>query len=126
MNNDLETSAAREPLEQYIRGHQTRQADVMRAAFLSTAHIEGVREDGFVSWDLETYCGFFDGTPVADEQSRTRVIDSITVHGTVAMAQMTLQHGAITFTDMFVLLKQPGGEWKIANKAYHAQSSPAM
>ncbi len=116
------TRRVREPLEQYICGHQTRQADAMRAAFLPTARIEGMRPEGFTSWDVETYCGFFDGVPAADEVDRTRVIDSVRVQGTVAMAQMTLIHGTTKFTDMFVLLEQPDGEWKIANKAYHAES----
>ncbi len=122
MNTNNEHAAARAPLEQYIRGHQTRQADVMRAAFLPTAHVEGMRADGFTSWDIETYCAFFDGVPAADESTRTRLIDSVTVYETVAMAQMTLIHGATKFTDMFVLLKQPDGQWKIANKAYHAEN----
>jgi hypothetical protein len=123
MSNRTELETASLPLQQYIRGHETRQAAVMREAFLPTAHVEGVRPEGFTSWDLETYCSFFDGVPSADEDQRTRVIDSITVHGTVAMAQMTLVHGATTFVDMFVLLKQPDGQWKIANKAYHATSN---
>jgi Putative lumazine-binding len=38
------------------------------------------------------------------------------------MARMTLIHGTTKFTDMFVLLKHTDGEWKIANKAYHAET----
>jgi hypothetical protein len=123
MSNQTDLDAVKVPLEQYIRGHQTRDADVMRGAFLLTAHVEGMRSEGFTSWDVETYCGLFDGVPAADEDKRTRVIDSIVVHGTVAMAQMTLVHGATTFTDMFLLLKQLDGHWKIANKAYHATNT---
>jgi Putative lumazine-binding len=122
MTSNEELTAARQPLEQYIRGHQTRQAEVMRAAFLPSAHVEGMRADGFSSWDIETYCAFFDGVPSADETQRVRTIESIDVYETVAMARMTLIHGVTKFTDMFVLLKQPDGEWKIANKAYHAET----
>jgi hypothetical protein len=121
MTPNEELTAARQPLEQYIKGHETRQADVMRAAFLPSAHVEGMRAEGFSSWDIDTYCGFFDGVPSADEPQRVRTIESIDVYETVAMARMTLIHGAIKFTDMFVLLKQSDGEWKIANKAYHAE-----
>jgi Putative lumazine-binding len=116
-----EIAAARKPLEQYIKGHKTRDASVMRAAFLPTAHVEGMRENGFLSWDIDTYCALFDGVPAADEGHRMRAIDSIEVYESVAMARMTLLHGTMKFTDMFVLLKDSNGDWKIANKAYHAE-----
>jgi hypothetical protein len=122
MTSDRQLTAARKPLEQYIKGHQTRQSDVMRAAFLPSAHVEGVGADGFTSWDINTYCGFFDGVPSADETKRIRTIESVDVYESVAMARMTLVHGTTKFTDMFVLLQQPDGEWKIANKAYHAET----
>jgi hypothetical protein len=122
MKLDQQLAAARKPLEQYIQGHQTRQSDVMRAAFLPSAHVEGMRADGFTSWDIDTYCGLFDGVPSSDESHRVRTIESIDVYESVAMARMTLLHGTTKFTDMFVLLQQPDGEWKIANKAYHAET----
>ena len=31
---------------------------------------------------------------------------------------MTLRHGADVFTDVFVLLRDGDGRWRIANKAY--------
>jgi Putative lumazine-binding len=121
MKNHAEIAAARKPLEQYIKGHQTRDANDMRAAFLPTAHVEGMREEGFLSWDMETYLGLFDGVPAADEAQRVRTIDSVDVYESVAMGRITLLHGTVKFTDMFVLLKDSTGEWKIANKAYHAE-----
>jgi hypothetical protein len=92
----------------------------MRKAFLETAHIEGIREGRFSSWALEEYCALFTGTPAADEATRRRSIDSIDVSGTAAIAKATLVHGAVTFTDYFVLLKVDG-MWKIANKVYNAR-----
>jgi hypothetical protein len=109
------------PLRAYINGHHTGDGEVMRTAFFPTAHIEGVRDGVFSSWTMAEYVAKFDGAPAADEASRIRTIDSVDVHGTVAMARMTLLHGATTFTDMFVLLEQHG-EWKIANKAYHLET----
>jgi Putative lumazine-binding len=120
MATEQELAAVRKPLELYMLGHASRDAGVMRSAFLPTAHIEGVRPEGFVSWDVDTYCSFFDGVLLADEAQRVRTIESIDVQGSVAMARMKLVHGATTFTDMFVLLEE-NGEWKIANKAYHAE-----
>jgi hypothetical protein len=71
-----------------------------------------------VSWRLDDYCALFDGQPAPDEPARSRRIDAVDVHGSVATATMTLRHGADTFTDVFLLI-QADGRWRIANKAYH-------
>ena len=104
----------------YFRGHATANPDTMRAAFLPTAHIEGIRGGTFTSWTVDQYVAGFRGTPAADEATRTRVIDVVDKSGTAAMAKATLKHGAPTFTDYSVLLK-PDGKGRIANKVYHAQ-----
>jgi hypothetical protein len=106
------------PLRAYIRGHATGDPAHFRAAFLPTAHIEGMREGTFVSWRLDDYCALFPGQPASDEPTRSRRIDAVNVHGSVATASMTLEHGADTFTDVFLLVCVDG-QWRIANKAYH-------
>lgn len=113
-------SAVRAVIDQYFRGHATASADEMRKAFMPTAHIEGIRNGKFVSWTVEEYCANFKGKPAADESSRTRTVDRVDVSGTAAMVKATLVHGATTFTDYFVLLKD-SGEWKIANKVYSSR-----
>src|SRR5687767_15996641 len=85
----------------YFRGHATANADTMRAAFMPTAHIEGVRNGVFTSWTVDQYVAGFRGTPAQDEASRTRVIDVVDKSGTAAMVRATLKHGATTFTDYF-------------------------
>ena len=112
--------AIRDVIGVYFRGHATANADTMRAAFLPTAHIEGIRNGAFTSWTVDQYVAGFQGKPAADEASRTRVIDFVDLSGTGAMVKATLKHGATTFTDYFVLLKVDG-RWRIANKVYHAQ-----
>jgi hypothetical protein len=92
----------------------------MRAAFLPTAHIEGIRSGAFHSQTLSVYAANFTGTPAPDESTRKRTIDVVDITGTAAMVKATLAHGATTFTDYFVLLKV-NGAWKIANKVYHAE-----
>lgn len=104
----------------YFRGHATANADTMRAAFLPTAHIEGIRNGVFTSWTVDQYVAGFRGTPAPDESTRTRTVDLIDKIGSAAMVKATLKHGATTFTDYFVLLKVDG-RWLIANKVYHAQ-----
>lgn len=115
-----ERDLVRAIIEQYFKGHATGQAAEMRLAFLPSAHIEGIRSGRFSSQPAETYVANFRGNPAADEAKRTRRIDVIDVTGTAAMAKATLVHGATTFTDYFVLLKVDG-QWKIANKVYHAE-----
>ena len=120
LTNHPEEAAVRVPLELYMRGHAEDNADHMRAAFMPTARLESVREGPLTSWDVDFYCQRFKSTPAADEATRRRVIDSLDIVGTAAQAKVTLYHGAVTFTDYFVLLKTEQG-WKIANKAFHAQ-----
>ncbi|NBE79879.1 nuclear transport factor 2 family protein [Micromonospora rubida] len=117
----VEGDAVLEPLRAYLRGHATGDPAHFRDAFLPTAHIEGVRDGAFVSWRLDEYCALFHGRPAPDEPTRSRRIDAIDVHGTVAAATMTLWHGADTFTDIFLLI-QVDDTWRIANKAYHRHS----
>ena len=120
LTNHPEEAAVRVPLQHYIQGHATDNAEHMRQAFMPSAHIESVRGGPLTSWTLDTYCQRFKGTPAVDEASRRRRIDAIDVAGTAASAKITLMHGNITFIDYFVLLKTEQG-WKIANKAFHAQ-----
>jgi 3-hydroxyisobutyrate dehydrogenase-like beta-hydroxyacid dehydrogenase len=114
--------AVLQPLRAYIRGHATGDPTHFRDAFLPTAHIEGIRDGAFVSWPLEEYCALFPGRPAPDEPARSRRIDAIDVHGTVATATMTLSHGADTFTDIFLLVRVDD-RWRISNKAYHRRGS---
>ncbi|HEX6313562.1 MAG TPA: nuclear transport factor 2 family protein [Gemmatimonadaceae bacterium] len=115
-----EEAAVRAAINQYFRGHATGRSDEMSAAFLPSAHIEGIRSGVFTSWTASEYSGRFTGRPAADEANRKRTIDEVDVSGTAAMARATLVHGATTFTDYFVLLKV-NGEWKIANKVYSSR-----
>lgn len=112
--------AVRAVVGTYFRGHATAIADTMRAAFLPTAHIEGIRNGTFTSWTVDQYVAGFRGQPAADEASRRRTIDVVDISGSAAMVKATLKHGATIFTDYFVLLKVDGA-WRIANKVYHAQ-----
>jgi putative lumazine-binding protein len=115
-----EEAAVRAVINQYFKGHSTARSDEMSKAFLPSAHIEGIRDGVFTSWTASEYSGRFTGRPAADEASRKRTIDLVSISGTAAMASATLVHGAMTFTDYFVLLKV-NGEWKIANKVYSSR-----
>ena len=115
-------AAVRAVVEQYFKGHATGSPAEMRKPFLPSAHVEGNRNGVFTSWTVDEYAGNFSGKPAADEASRKRSIDYVSISGTAAMAGATLVHGATTFTDYFVLLKV-NNEWKIANKVYASRST---
>lgn len=114
-----EETLARIPLEAYMRGHATGDAAHIRAAFLPTARIDGLRDGRPVSRTVEEFAAGFSGKPAGDEAQRRRRIDRVELHGDAGMAQVTLDYPTITFTDYFVLLKVDG-EWKIASKVYDA------
>jgi hypothetical protein len=122
MSSASDYAAIHTVLELYFKGHATAEPAFMHQAFLPTAHIEGFRGDTFLSWTLEEYCAIFKGTPASDEATRRRTVDAIDLSGPAAMAKATLVHGAITFTDYFVLLKVEG-QWKIANKVFSGYST---
>ncbi len=109
------------PLVDYARGHATGDPTHFRRAFRPTAHIEGLRDGVFTSWDLDRYCGLFTGQPAADEGSRLRVITGAGRAGSTAHATMRLEHGPAVFTDTFLLV-QEGSEWQISNKVYLRES----
>ncbi|MCI4566614.1 nuclear transport factor 2 family protein [Lysobacter sp. CFH 32150] len=115
-----EQALARKPLEAYMQGHATGDPAHIRRAFLPTARIEGLRDGKIVSRTLEEFAAGFSGKPAEDEAQRQRRIDALDISGTAAMARVTLDYPAVTFTDYFVLLKVDG-EWKIASKVYSAQ-----
>ena len=114
-----EQALVRKPLEAYMQAHATGDGDLIRAAFLPTARIDGLRDGKPVSRTTEEFAAGFSGRPAEDEAQRTRRIDAVEFHGNAGMARVTLDYPKVTFTDYFVLLKV-GGEWKIASKVYDA------
>ncbi len=109
------------PLHAYALAHATGDPSHLASAFLPTAHVEGYPDGPFVSWDVESFAGRFT-SPAPDESKRRRRIERLDVRGSVATAVMTLHHVEVEFTDVFVLLRRPDGEWRIANKAYERRT----
>jgi hypothetical protein len=105
------------PLRAYVRGHATGDPAHFRTAFLPTAH-RGDQGRGVRVLAPRRLLRAVRRAAGPDEPARSRRIDAVDVHGSVATATMTLRHGADTFTDVFLLI-QADGRWRIANKAYH-------
>src|SRR5215207_10737778 len=89
--DDADPQQIREVIGVYFRGHATANADTMRAAFMPTAHIEGIRNGVFTSWTVDQYVVNFRGAVAADEATRTRVIDVVDLTPTAAMVKATLK-----------------------------------
>jgi Putative lumazine-binding len=118
--NASEAAAARVPLEDYIKGHETGKGDFMRKAFYTDAKIMAFRDGKLVNLTVEEFASRFNGQPAADESQRKRRIDSVEITGNAGIGKITLEYPTVTFTDYMSLLKIDG-TWKIVNKVFHAE-----
>jgi hypothetical protein len=118
-----DAAAAMVPLQNYIRAHETGNADFMRLAFTSDARITGYMGGKLISWSLEQYAGRFNGKAASDESQRKRRIEIIDLTVDAAVGKVLLDYPAMTFVDYMTLLKIDG-EWKIVNKSFNAQAKP--
>lgn len=112
-----EQAAARKPLEQYIKGHQTGSADVMRQAFHPTARLQWMDNGKYTERPLEQWLSGFRGTPAQDEAQRKRRIVSVELFGDSGVGVIELDYPNMLIIDYMSLLKVDG-EWKIVNKIF--------
>lgn len=122
MTNEAKTPAhlaALEPIEHYITGHRTGQAEYMRRAFHADARIMSFRDGALHALTVDEFSARFQGQPAADEAQRRRTIASFDVVGNAGTAKVVLDYPEVTFTDYFTLL-QIDGVWKISNKTFSA------
>lgn len=115
--SSADEAAARKPLEQYIEGHKTGKADVMRQAFHSTARLQWMDNGKYTVRPLEEWLAGFRGTPPADEAQRKRRIVSVQVFGDSGIGVIELDYPNVLIIDYMSLLKVDG-EWKIVNKIF--------
>ncbi len=119
-----EKDAVRVPLENYIKAHATGDPAYARKAFHTQGNMIWIKDGGY---SIESFDHFitraFTGKPAADEAERKkgRKIESIDVTGNAAVAKIVLDYPTIKFVDYMTLLKI-GGEWKIVNKSYYAET----
>jgi hypothetical protein len=120
-NADLETAAARVPLENYLKGHATGNPEFMRKAFYTEGKLIFVRDGKYATRTFEEYiAGMKDNRPAPDEDKRRRWIESVEVSGNAAVGKIILDYPAVKFVDYMTLLKIDG-EWKIVNKSFYAE-----
>ena len=107
-------------LQHYIDGAHKGDGNLMRRAFLETAHIRGSYNGKPVEWTLDAFCELIDkGGGAPDIKARVVSVDH---SGTAAMARLEAENWRGTrYTDFFVLL-EIANEWKIASKVFFAHS----
>lgn len=120
---DTELEAAKLPLQNYIRAHETGNADFVHKAFTSDAKIVGYISGNLISWSVEQYAGRFNGKAANDEAQRKRSFEILDITGDAAVAKVMLDYPSIKFVDYMALLKI-NGEWKITHKSFNAQAKP--
>lgn len=116
-----EKEALRLPLENYLQGHATGSGEFHQKAFLAESRLLFVREGKFSQRTSAEYIKGSGGKPAADEAQRKRWIEMVDVEGNAAVGKIILDYPNTYFVDYFALLKI-GGEWKIVNKSFHAQT----
>ncbi len=117
-----EIDAVKIPLENYLKGHETGNAEFMKKAFHTEGKMMFVRDGKYTTRTFEEYiAGMKDGKPAADEADRKRWIESIEVSGNAAIGKIILDYPTAKFVDYMTLLKIDG-EWKIVNKSFYVES----
>jgi hypothetical protein len=119
-----EREAVKVPLNNYLQAHATGKAEFVRKAFHPDAKLFWYRDGKVMTRTAEEFASGFSGTPAPDEAQRKRNIDTIDISGNAAIAKITLDYPAVTFTDYMSLLKIDG-EWKIVNKTFYAEPKSA-
>lgn len=115
-----EEEAAKKPLMNYLKGHETGKAEYMKAAFHTEGKLMYMRDGKFTTIEFADYIGRMRGKPAADEANRKRYIESVDVSGSAAVGKIILDYPSARFVDYMTLLKIDG-EWKIVNKAFYVE-----
>ncbi len=115
-----DAEAVKVPLENYLKGHATGEAEYMKKAFHTEGNLIFMRDGKYTTRSFAEYIAGMGGKPAADEAKRKRWIESFHVVGNAAIAVIILDYPTVKFTDYMSLLKI-NGEWKIVNKSFFAE-----
>lgn len=122
---NAEQAAARVPLENYLKAHETGDPEFMRKAFHTTGSLIFVRDGKYTTRSFAEYIGSMSGKPAPDEAARKRRIETVEVSGNAATGKIILDYPTVKFVDYMTLLKIDG-EWKIVNKSFYAEPKPPL
>ena len=119
-----EKDAVRIPLENYLKGHATGEAEYFKKAFHTEGNLIWIRDGKVMTRSFAEYIGGASGKPPADEAKRKRWVESVDIAGNAAMAKIILDYPTVKFVDYMSLLKI-NGEWKIINKSFYTEPKAA-
>ena len=122
-SSNAEDAAARVPLENYLKGHATGEAEYFKKAFHPEAKLFWYRDGKLMTRTSAEYIAGAGGKPAPDEANRKRWIESVKITGNAGIAVIVLDYPTVKFVDYMSLLKIDG-EWKIINKTFYAESKP--
>ncbi len=115
--DEKEMEAVKVPLENYLKGHETGNAEFMKKAFHTEGNLMFIRDGKYTTRSFSDYIAGMSGKPAADEAAHKRWIESIDVSGDAATGKIILDYPTAKFVDYMTLLKIDG-EWKIVNKSF--------
>lgn len=115
-----EEAAVTETINLYFEGILEYDADKLRRAFHSEAHIMAALPNGPFDRAFDDWVGFTNGEAPADVSGYTNTIVSVDIAGNAATVKTDLQWPTVHYIDYLNLLKMDG-EWKIVNKIFHAE-----
>jgi Putative lumazine-binding len=115
-----EEAAARVPLENYLKGHATGDAEYFKKAFHPESKLFWYRDGKLMTRTSAEYIAGASGKPAADEAQRKRWIESIKITGNAGIGVIVLDYPTTKFVDYMSLLKVDS-EWKIINKTFYAE-----
>ena len=119
-SSNAEDAAARVPLENYLKGHATGEAEYFKKAFHPEAKLFWYRDGKLMTRTSAEYIAGAGGKPAPDEANRKRWIESVKITGNAGIAVIVLDYPTVKFVDYMSLLKIDG-EWKIINKTFYSE-----
>jgi len=122
-SSNAEDAAARVPLENYLKGHATGEAEYFKKAFHPEAKLFWYRDGKLMTRTSAEYIAGAGGKPAPDEANRKRWIESVKITGNAGIAVIVLDYPTVKFVDYMSLLKIDG-EWKIINKTFYSEPKP--
>lgn len=120
LHQKSEEAAVEATINLYFEGILEYDADKLREAFHTEAHIMAVFPNGTFDRPFEQWVGFTNGQAPADVSTYKNEIVSIDIAGNAATVKTDLQWPTVHYIDYLNLLKIDG-QWKIVNKIFHAE-----
>lgn len=122
MARRADEKAARIPLEAYIKGHSTGDADVLATAFDPRARVTSMTDSGLVVVPVADFLSRVRAGTKHEPDGKRRTIAMLDIKGTAAIARIDIDLGATRFNDYITMMKFPDG-WKIVNKSFHRETT---